>query len=69
MQKDGAVYAFLMGAAPGETVTLRSFEGQDVHSVELLGVGPVPFAKDFGVLAVRLPERLPSICANTLKIL
>ena len=26
-------------------------------------------AKDFGVLAVRLPERMPSLCANTLKIL
>ena len=69
VQKDSAVYAFLMGAAPGETVTLRSFAEQDVHSVELLGAGPVPFAKDFGVLAVKLPERLPSICANTLKIL
>ena len=37
--------------------------------MELLGAGPVPFAKDFGVLAVQLPERLPSLCANTLKIL
>ena len=69
VQKDGAVYAFLMGAAAGETVTLRSFAEQEVHSVELLGAGPVPFAKDFGVLAVQLPERLPSLCANTLKIL
>ena len=69
VQKDGAVYAFLMGAAAGETVTLRSFAEQEVHSVELLGAGPVPFAKDFGVLAVQLPERLPSLCANPLKIL
>ena len=69
VQKDGAVYAFLMGAAAGETVTLRSFAEQEVHSVELLGAGPVPFAKDFGVRAVQLPERLPSLCANTLKIL
>ena len=69
VQKDGAVYAFMMGAAPGETVTLRSFADQEVHAVELLGAGPVPFAKEFGVLAVQLPDHLPSACANTLKIL
>ena len=68
VQKNGAVYAFMMGAAPGETVTLRSFAEQEIHTVELLGTGPVPFSKEFGVLAVRLPDRLPSLCANTLRI-
>ena len=68
VQKQGAVYAFLMGAAPGEAVTLRSFADADVASVNLLGAGPVPFVKEFGVLVVSLPERLPSRCANTLKI-
>jgi alpha-L-fucosidase len=68
VQKDGAVYAFLMGAAGGETVTLRSFAEQDVASVELLGCGPVPFKKEFGVLVVSLPDRLPAFCANALKI-
>lgn len=58
-----------MGAAPGETVVLRSFADQEIHSVELLGAGPVPFKKEFGILAVSLPERLPSLCANVLKIL
>ena len=67
-QKDGAVYAFMMGAKGGETVTLRSFAEDEIYSVELLGYGPVPFAKEFGVLVVSLPENLPSICANTLKI-
>ncbi len=67
--KDGAVYAFMMGAAGGDAVTLRSFADQQVRSVELLGVGAVPFAQNFGVLTVQLPDRLPSICANTLKIL
>ena len=68
VQKDGAVYAFLMGAAPGEPVVLRSFADQSIQSVELLGYGPVPFRFEFGLLAVSLPERLPSLCANTLKI-
>ena len=68
VQKDGAVYAFMMGAAAGETVTLRSFADDDVSSVELLGYGPVPFAKQFGVLSVALPEKLPAMCANVLKI-
>jgi alpha-L-fucosidase len=62
------VYAFLLGAKGGETMTLRSFAEQEIKAVELLGAGPVPFQKDFGVLAVQLPEKLPSLCANALKI-
>lgn len=68
VQKDGAVYAFLMGARGGETLTLRSFGAQEIHAVELLGCGPVPFKKEFGVLLISLPERLPAFCANALKI-
>ena len=68
VQKDGAVYAFAMGAKDGETVVLRSFADQDVKSVELLGCGPVEFTKEYGILAVKLPDRLPSLSANVLKI-
>ena len=68
VQKEGAVYAFLLGAKSGETVTLRSFAEDEVKSVELLGYGPVEFKKDYGVVVVKLPERLPSFCANTLKL-
>jgi alpha-L-fucosidase len=68
VQKDDAVYAFMMGAKAGEAVTLRSFAGDEVHSVELLGYGPVPFKKEFGVLVVSLPEKLPAFCANVLKL-
>ena len=39
-----------------------------MKSVELLGYGPVEFRKDFGVLVAKLPAKLPSLCANTLKI-
>ncbi|MBE6936821.1 MAG: alpha-L-fucosidase [Ruminococcaceae bacterium] len=68
VEKDGAVYAFMMGAHGGETVTLRSFAGQEIHSVELLGYGPVPYHDEFGVLMVSLPDNLPVIAANALKI-
>ena len=66
--KDGAVYAFAMGARGGETLALRSFAGQRIASVELLGAGPVPFHQEFGVLLVSLPDHLPAFCANALKI-
>ena len=69
VQKDGAVFAFLLGAKGGETAALRSFAEEEVRSVELLGAGPLEFRKEFGVLLVKLPERLPGICANTLKIM
>lgn len=68
VQKDGAVYAFMMGAKGGDTVVLRSFAGQPVHTVELLGYGPVDFRQEFGVVTVALPEKLPAMCANALKI-
>ena len=68
VQKNGAVYAFMMAAEPGGTAVLRSFAEQPVTSVELLGAGPVPFTWEMGVLLVSLPEKLPSPCASTLKI-
>ena len=67
-QKDGAVYAFLMGAKGGEGIALRSFAEQPVSSVELLGYGAVPFRQEFGLVTVQLPEKLPAFCANALKI-
>ena len=68
VQKDGAVYAFGMGLKGGCPAVLRSFADRRVSGVELLGAGPVPFSQEFGVLTVRLPDRLPVRCANVLKI-
>ena len=68
VQKEDAVYAFMMGANGGDTVVLHSFKDQEIHSVELLGYGPVAYKKEFGVLLVSLPEKLPVFCANVLKI-
>ncbi len=68
-RKDGSVYAFMMGAKAGETVILRAFADREVKAVRLLGVGDVPYRKEFGVLAVKLPERLPTKYVNALEIL
>ena len=66
--KNGHVYAFLMKARPGSAVLLKSFADSGVASVSMPGVGPLPFEKVFGVLAVRLPERLPTDYVNLLDI-
>ena len=59
--KGNAVFAFLMGAQPGQAAVLRSFnEGERIRSVRLLDVGEVPFAHQFGVLTVQLPDQLPT---------
>ena len=68
VQKDGHVYAFLMGAKGGETLAVRSFGDQEIRSVELLGCGQLEHKQEFGVLLVKLPDRLPMFCANVLKI-
>ena len=67
-QKDGAVYAFMMGIKPGETAVLRSFAEQEVQSVELLGAGELPFHQEFGVLSVPVPEKMPGKYTGVLKI-
>ncbi len=68
VQKDGAVYAFMMGIRPGETAVLRSFADVPVRSVELLGAGKAPFRQEWGILSVALPEKLPTKYTNVLKI-
>lgn len=68
VQKDGFVYAFMMGAKGSSAAVLTSFREQRVSSVELLGFGKVPFTQEFGILIVSLPDRLPVKCANVLKI-
>ena len=67
-RKDGRVFAFLMKALPGRTVLLKSFAECRVTAVSMPGAGPLPFEKVFGVLAVRLPETLPTEYVNLLEI-
>ena len=59
--RGNTVFAFLMGAQPGQSAVLRSFhEGEHIRAVRLLGVGEVPFAHQFGVLTAQMPARLPT---------
>ena len=62
------VYAFLMHAPEDRRAVLRSFEGDTVAKVSLLGCGEVPFVQSFGVLTVELPENLPTEYTNCLRI-
>ncbi len=68
-KKDNAVYCFLMRAPEARVSVIKSFRPDEkVKSVSLLGAGPVPFAQNFGVLTVRLPEALPVKYVPCLKV-
>ena len=66
--KDENVYAFMMHAPEDRRAVIRSFEGDTVAAVSLLGCGEVPFTQSFGVLTVELPENLPTEYTNCLRI-
>ncbi len=74
VQKDGAVYATLMGKPEGAMVRIRSlakgsanYTGK-VSSVTLLGAGKVKYTWDAEGLKVLLPAELPSDLALVLKV-
>jgi len=68
--KDSKLYAFMMNADAGKDAVIRSIkEGEYVRSVRLLGFGAVEFTQFSGVLAIKLPERLPTNYVNTFEIL
>lgn len=68
-QKDGVLYAFMMKAPENNVAVIKSLDQQEkVVSVELLGAGEVPFAQNYGVLTVQLPEELPTKYTNCLAI-
>lgn len=66
--KDKDVYAFMMCAPENRRAVVKSFTEDHVEKVELLGYGEVPFAQNFGILTVSLPETLPTKYTNCLKI-
>lgn len=69
VQKDGRLYAFLLKTPENRAAVIKSLTPDDqVSGVELLGVGNVPFAQNYGVLTVKLPEKMPVKYANCLKI-
>lgn len=68
VQKDGRIYAWLMGGRPGTVITIRALSERRVQSVRLLGGEALPFEQPFGVLTVKLPEVLPTKYTNCLVI-
>ncbi|MBR5311680.1 MAG: alpha-L-fucosidase [Clostridia bacterium] len=62
------VYAFMMCAPENRRAVLKSFVEDTVEKVTLLGYGEVPFAQNFGILTVSLPENLPTQYTNCLKV-
>ncbi|MCL2078262.1 MAG: alpha-L-fucosidase [Oscillospiraceae bacterium] len=69
VQKKNIVYAFMMAPQYSGTAVIRSFnEGEVIKNVRLLGVGNVEYEYHFGVLAVKLPDKLPTKYANCLAV-
>lgn len=68
-KKENTLYAFLMKTPENRVAVLKSLtEAEQVKSVRMLGVGPVEYAQNFGVLTVKLPERMPTEYTNCLAI-
>ena len=65
--KGNTVYAFLMAQPEENVAVLHSFT-ERFSSVELLGFGKCDFSQPFGLVNVRLPEKMPSEFVNCLKI-
>lgn len=67
--KGNTLYAFMMAVSPERVAVIKSLkQGERVHDVRLLGAGKLPFAQNFGVLTVKLPDKLPTYYTNCLAI-
>ena len=67
--KGKTVYAFLMKAPESRSAAIRSFNTDEkIVSVKLLGEGQIPFSHNYGVLSVKLPEKLPTVYTNCLAV-
>ena len=68
VKKDNIVYAFMLGK-PQVAAVLRSFnEGERIKNVRLLGFGNTEFTHKYGVLSVKLPDKLPAEYVNCIAI-
>lgn len=67
--KGDNVYAFMMHTPESRIAIIKSFtEADKVKEVSLLGGDKLPFQQSFGVLTVKLPEKMPTEYTNCLKI-
>ena len=66
--KGNKVYAFMMSAPENRVAVLKSFTGDNVKEVKLLGFGKLEFSQEFGILTAKLPQNLPTEYTNCLEI-
>jgi len=67
--KDNALYAFILNPSGTRTAVIKSLnESERVKSVRLLGVGEVPYTQEYGILVVKLPDKLPTEYVNCLAL-
>lgn len=67
--KGKTLYSFIMKAPENRTVVIKSLPAQyKVASVRLLGGEKLPFIQSFGILTVKLPEKLPTAYTNCIAV-
>jgi alpha-L-fucosidase len=68
-QKQGALYAIVLGKPAGNRVQIAGLQVQDGATVHLLGhAGPLSWQQKDGALSVTLPDRLPEAPACAFRI-
>lgn len=64
-----AVYAFMMQDPASRVAVIKSLQPEEkVAKVRLLGYGEVEYVQNYGVLTVKLPEKLPTEYTNCLAL-
>jgi alpha-L-fucosidase len=67
--KGKTVYAFMMKTPEKRSAVIQSFrEDEKISAVRLLGVGAVPFSFNYGILTIKLPEKMPTQYTNCFAI-
>jgi alpha-L-fucosidase len=63
------IYAFMLCTPEDRVAVIHSLtEADKVVSVKLLGANELPFAQSFGKLTIKLPDVMPTIYTNCVKI-
>ncbi len=69
VKKENTVYAYMMAVPENRAAVIKSLlPGEKVKSVRLLGLGPVDFKQEYGILVVKLPETMPTAYTNCLAL-
>ena len=66
--KENIVYTFMLGN-PCTAAVIRSFnEGESIKNVRMLGFGNLEFKHNYGILNVKLPDKMPAPYVNCLAV-